>query len=40
MGWNEYIKKWYNTGIVVREITATQALEKAIERSTEKGWWK
>lgn len=40
MGWDNTSEFWYNTGIVIREKSPIQAFNKAVNRATEKGWWK
>jgi hypothetical protein len=40
MGWNEASKKWYNTGIVIRDSLPILAFNRALVEAIEKGWWK
>ena len=40
MGLNKVAGAWCNTGIVIRDESATQAFSKALARATKKGWWK
>jgi hypothetical protein len=38
MGWDD--KDWYNTGIVVRDLSPRLAFNRALKSATEVGWWK
>ena len=40
MGLNVTAETWYNTGIVIRDKSPTQAFSKALNIAIEKGWWK